>query len=521
MSDSAIRFTPSDVRQAKARPSEHTLRRVASEGGLNADLESPLPARLPPGCASAIFCYGSCSHSHSAIRGLELLVDGVAHPVDAQGMSVHGRPDGFWSFARTVPREAGGTISIAIHAELEGGGRATAPLAEIAVADAPPEASLNPDRRAAIAICMATFDPDPELFERQVGSLTDQTEQDWICLVSDDCSQPGRFAQIEAVIGSDPRFALSRSPERQGFYRNFERALRMVPPESELVALCDQDDRWYPEKLATLVGALGDAHLVHSDARLVDPEGRVLSETAWEGRQPAHDNLTSLMLTNTITGAASLFRRRVIDVALPFPDGPGWQFHDHWLGVTALALGEVAYVDRPLYDYVQHGGAVLRGLVGSGRAERGRRRTPGLPSRAEIGARLGMARARYFYAYVPVKLRAEVLLARCADDLTSGKRRGLRTLVSAEGSLLALSALALRPLRRLLGRGETLGAEGLLVGGIVWRRLLALCRIRRSERARCDATMPPFDPKSLEPRRWRRRQARRANQGLSAPRSGT
>ena len=52
-------------------------------------------------------------------------------------------------------------------------------------------------------------------------------------------------------------------------------------------------------------------------------------------------------------------RREVVERALPFPEVPGEQYHDHWLGLVAMTLGDVAYVDRPLYDYVQHGGAAL------------------------------------------------------------------------------------------------------------------------------------------------------------------
>ena len=59
-----------------------------------------------------------------------------------------------------------------------------------------------------------------------------------------------------------------------GFYRNFERALGMVPAEAELIALSDQDDRWYPDKLSSLRAALGGSRLAYSDARLVDREGR-------------------------------------------------------------------------------------------------------------------------------------------------------------------------------------------------------------------------------------------------------
>ena len=56
-----------------------------------------------------------------------------------------------------------------------------------------------------------------------------------------------------------------------------------------------------------------------------------------------------------------LMRREVADLAVPFPDTPGMDFHDHWIALTALALGDIAYVDRPLYDYVQHDAAVFGG----------------------------------------------------------------------------------------------------------------------------------------------------------------
>ena len=44
----------------------------------------------------------------------------------------------------------------------------------------------------------------------------------------------------------------------------------MVPPGARHVALADQDDRWHPDKLETLLGALGDARMVFSDMRLTD-----------------------------------------------------------------------------------------------------------------------------------------------------------------------------------------------------------------------------------------------------------
>ena len=129
---------------------------------------------------------------------------------------------------------------------------------------------------ARTAVCMAAFEPDLDLFRAQVDSIRSQADEDWLCIVSDDCSEQDRFAEIESILGGDHRFKLSRSGRRLGFYRNFERALTMVPVGVRYVALADQDDRWHPGKLGTLCEALGSAELVYSDARVVDRDGDLI-----------------------------------------------------------------------------------------------------------------------------------------------------------------------------------------------------------------------------------------------------
>ena len=229
---------------------------------------------------------------------------------------------------------ASGEACLAVRAALDDGGSATVPLEPIAaLPPAEPAAAAN----ASLAICMATWEPDPELFAIQVESIRAQSDDDWICLISDDCSGAEGFAAIEQIVGDDPRFIVSRSPRRRGFYRNFERALGMVPEGVELVALSDQDDRWYPEKLATLRGRARRcaARLQRSAPRR--PGGEVIAASYWGGPRTRNDtNFASLLIANTITGAASLFRRELLDVALPFPDVPGTQYQDHWLGLCAL-----------------------------------------------------------------------------------------------------------------------------------------------------------------------------------------
>jgi glycosyltransferase involved in cell wall biosynthesis len=293
---------------------------------------------------------------------------------------------------------------------------------------------------------------------------------------------------------------LFQSRTRLNFYDNFQNALSRVPADADFIALCDQDDVWHPDKLATLRASIGEAPLVYSDLRLVDRDGRVLRETMWIGRSNNRTSLASMLVANTVTGAASLIRRDVVERALPFPDCPGIEFHDHWLALVALASGPLRYVDRPLYDYVQHPDAILGRVVGSDASGRRRRRVLRAPRMREW-------RGAYFLGYLPGQMRAQTLLLRCADTLARSDRRALELYLRADRSPRAFLWFVTRPLRMLLGRTETRGGESELAIGIVWEWLATL--VSRApgwpDRYLLDTSFP--DPLSFAQKRlgrWRR-----------------
>jgi len=485
-------------------------------------LERPFPATLTVGRATALHCAGVCFHPEQPIEALAIVVDGVPHLAAAFGMP---RPDlatqdggataqrrrhsGFWGTVPVPARQRPGTLVVQLTARLADGSHCSGELGRLEISDGERSTPLAPrpgrDGGELIAVCMATFEPDPALFKAQLQSLRGQTDERWVCVISDDCSAPEQYERILEAIGPDARFAISRSERRLGFYRNFERALELAPADAGLVALCDQDDRWHPNKLRTLRAELGDANLVYSDQRLVDAHGNLLRDTLWQGRRNNHTDLASMLVANTITGAATLFTRELMELALPFPDTPGFQFHDHWIAVLALAAGEVAYVDRPLYDYVQHASAVFGDVTHGSRP----------PARSRIGSLLAVLkgpwprtnwRAAYFYGYLSREAQAQVLLARLAGRLSPGKRRILERFVACDRSPLALSWLAARALRSRIGETETLGSELELAQGVLWKQL-AVARSRRPGALGgpfTDARIPaPWEFSQRRLRRWR------------------
>ncbi len=493
-----------------------------TRSALNVRLDSPLPRELEVGSGTALFVCGTCFHRELQVRGLSFVVDGSRQAVEAHGMprlddfqALHPELDvfatngiardprspedpnllgyltGFWGTVKIGPRPRG-AFELLLRAELEDGAELSACLGTITVTG--PSAAPLPDPAPAgpgplVAICMATYNPPIDLFRRQIDSIRAQTHANWICIVSDDHSSPERFEAIKRELSHDTRFVLSQSPRRLGFYRNFERALALVPRRAQFVALSDQDDCWYPEKLAVLLEAVSGAQLAYSDVRVIDEDGHLISDTYWSRRRNNYRDLMSLLIANCVTGAASLFRRELLTRALPFPPAQFGQFHDHWLALMALSLGDIRFVDRPLYDYVQHGGAVL-GHDAANRMIALQERLGNLLK--DPRERIRLWRFHYFVDVSRLTQLATILQMRCGRDMPASKRRSLRLFLRAGRSPIALLNMWRRGLRELLGTPETLGGEWMLAYAFTWRRLLgATVRDRPTRRWRLDAVPPP------------------------------
>ncbi len=206
-------------------------------------------------------------------------------------------------------------------------------------------------------IVLAAYDPDPELFARQLRSIQAQTMTAFRCLITSDGAPETTRSRMTAAVGDDTRFEVLGSDERLGFYGNFERGLQAVPHDASWVALSDQDDFWYPEKLQTLIPHLEDVCLVAGQARVVHhPSGDVVAPTT--GRRDVA--VEEFALDNQYTGGQMVFRPSLLELALPFPRlrTPA-EVHDHWLAVCAAFVGGSRIVGDVVQDYVQHGGNVI------------------------------------------------------------------------------------------------------------------------------------------------------------------
>lgn len=201
----------------------------------------------------------------------------------------------------------------------------------------------------------------------QVRSICAQEPPPREIVLSDDASTDDTLAVVRdtlAQCGMADRIALrvfSNSPPL-GVTRNFEQAVRAC--SHELIALCDQDDVWHPGRLARMVAqfeARPDLLLLHTDARLVDGDLKPLGSTLFHALEVQPSELEAiaggeafgvLQRRNLVTGATTMFRRSLLEAALPF--APEW-VHDEWLAAVAAATGRMDVLPEPTIDYRQHG----------------------------------------------------------------------------------------------------------------------------------------------------------------------
>lgn len=214
-----------------------------------------------------------------------------------------------------------------------------------------------------VSVALGTFN-GVRYLEQQLRSIQEQSTPPMEIVLADDGSTDDTVVAAAAIMAgsSIPLVVLPPAP-RLGVTRNFERAIRAA--RGELIALCDQDDVWHPDRLSADVPRFVDDPgllLLHDDARLVDAEGRPFGDGLFDSLSVRRSELDELeagrsfavyLRRNLVTGAATLFRASLLETALPFPDE--W-VHDEWLGILAAARGGARLSRRQAIDYRQHGG---------------------------------------------------------------------------------------------------------------------------------------------------------------------
>src|ERR1700733_1526664 len=218
--------------------------------------------------------------------------------------------------------------------------------------------SLSTQNRISVALC--TYNGE-RFLSQQLASIAKQTRLPDELVVCDDRSMDQTVAMVREFAASVSfPVKIVQNSATLGSTRNFEQAILLC--EGDLIALSDQDDIWYPNRLQRSEQeflAHPQAGLVFSDADLIDEEDRPLGKTLWQrlgfvgklNRDLLAGQLVVLAKHRFVTGATVMFRADLCNRF--FPIAQGW-IHDEWISLITAAFSDLRPIDQPLIRYRIH-----------------------------------------------------------------------------------------------------------------------------------------------------------------------
>jgi glycosyltransferase involved in cell wall biosynthesis len=215
-----------------------------------------------------------------------------------------------------------------------------------------------------ISVALCVYNGERFLAE-QLASIEAQTLRVDELVVCDDGSTDNTLNILEKFSkkASFP-IHIHQNTKQLGSTKNFEKCLRLC--KGDIIFLCDQDDYWYPEKVAKQIQYLEEnptMEAVFSDGGLIDGDSKLKEGRMWDAIQfdkvcqekwkngEAHQ---ILFRGYVVTGATLAIRARVLSKLMPFPDGIKTMIHDSWIALLLSLTNQIGFVNKPLINYRIH-----------------------------------------------------------------------------------------------------------------------------------------------------------------------
>lgn len=201
-----------------------------------------------------------------------------------------------------------------------------------------------------ISVAMCTYQ-GARFLKDQLDSLVFQSYRPLEIVIRDDHSSDGTWEIVQDYHSRYPELIRCfRNDKCLGVRTNFELVFKDC--KGDLIAPCDQDDIWHPQKLKLMSARISNHLLIYHDSELIDGSAKSLERKVSQrysfikGNDPA-----ALLLFNCVSGHSILFKKSLLDYALPFPNVG---YYDHWLAMVAASKGSIDYMEEPLVLFRQH-----------------------------------------------------------------------------------------------------------------------------------------------------------------------
>lgn len=220
--------------------------------------------------------------------------------------------------------------------------------------------------RPKVVILLATKNGGA-FIQEQIDSYWNQTYANWELVVSDDGSTDDTIKILHEFAKRVPQRVVVQQGPQIGFWQNFASLVRSDDIDGDMFAFSDQDDVWFPEKLANAVSWFesrpsDQPALYFTRTELMEEGGAPIGFSPLYTRAPSFQNA---LVQNIGGGNTMVFNRAARLALLSTPPEVTLVSHDWWTYQIVTGVGGLAYYDpRPSLKYRQHGNNLVGSNIG-------------------------------------------------------------------------------------------------------------------------------------------------------------
>lgn len=204
-----------------------------------------------------------------------------------------------------------------------------------------------------ISVVMCTYNGEKYLRE-QIDSILNQTYPIYEIIIQDDCSTDNTWNILEDYALTNSVFRIFRNEKNLSVYLNFFSAFQKA--KGEWIAISDQDDVWFPEKVETYIYHTNgcDALLLYSDSIITDSNLNIIGKL----EQPDKLSLKDVIFGRCINGHAFFYNTKLISTI------DNWEdiilAYDLVLSIAALVNNETKHINSSLAYWRRHQSTVTK-----------------------------------------------------------------------------------------------------------------------------------------------------------------
>jgi len=208
-----------------------------------------------------------------------------------------------------------------------------------------------------ISVCMATYNGGKDL-KKQLDSILFQLNDDDEIIISE-WEAVDLFIFERTVLRHQKNKINHQNAAHIYTTKNFENALNHA--NGDLIFLCDQDDRWHPDRVKIMTNYLREYDCVMCNFNLMDEKDKIY-QNQYFPNSPISKSLFVNLIRMPFYGSAMAFRKQLLSRILPFPND--LPVHDNWIGLISQKYGKTYFITKSLHDYRRHNNSVSNAASG-------------------------------------------------------------------------------------------------------------------------------------------------------------